>query len=139
MDVPSISLTTEGLTIVQNFSKVDYDGLSARFQMGPCQDIAVGLGLRLRDVKVTYHARPMIRPEAGSCTLSWSQDTDDTRVTIGDMNILGVQNDIDKLAKDAVREAVNLALDNFFGNEMRNELFRITLATCGSPGERGKP
>lgn len=38
--------------------------------------------------------------------MSWSQNHDDLKVAIGGLNILGVQNDIDKLAKDAAREAV---------------------------------
>jgi hypothetical protein len=132
VDVPAFSLTSQGLTVEQNISRLDADGLAAKFQLGACQDIGVGVGLRLRDVKVVYKARPMIVFDAnGTCTLSWNQDTDDTRVSIGDLNIIGVQNDIDKLAKDAVREALNLALDGFFGAVMRNELLKITLATCG--------
>jgi hypothetical protein len=132
IDVPAFTLTTQGLTVEQNISRLDADGLAAKFQFGPCQDIGVGIGLRLRDVKVVYKARPTIVFDGnGYCTISWNQDTDDTRVSIGDMNIIGVQNDIDKLAKDAVREALNLALDGFFGAVMRNELLKITLATCG--------
>jgi hypothetical protein len=132
IDVPAFSLTSQGLTVEQNISRLDADGLAAKFQFGPCQDVGVGVGVRMRDVKVVYKARPMIVFDAnGSCTLSWNQDTDDTRVAIGDLNIIGVQNDIDKLAKDAVREALNLALDGFFGAVMRNELLKITIATCG--------
>ena len=141
VDVPTFTLNSQGLTVEQNIARLDADGLAAKFQLGPCADVGVGLGLRLKDVKVTYRARPMIAMDAsGGCTLSWNQDTDDTRVSIGDMNIIGVQNDIDKLAKDAVREAANAALDGFFGAAMRNELLRITVATCGSPGAgKGRP
>lgn len=131
VDVPSFTLTTDGLTVVQNISRLDADGLATKFQFGPCQDIAAGVGLRLKDVKVTYKARPMLVFNTAGCSVSWNQDTDDTRVTIGDMNILGLQNDIDKLAKDAVREAVNLALDGFFGAVMRNELLKVSTVACG--------
>jgi hypothetical protein len=44
-----------------------------------------------------------------------------------------VQNDLDKLAKDAVREAVNAALDAFFGSALRGELQKVVVRTCGSP------
>ena len=132
MDVPTFSLTTQGLTVEQNIAKITADGLAASFQLGPCQDIDVGVGLRLNDVKVVYTARPMLTfTQNGGCTLHWNQDTDDTRVAIGSINILGVQNDIEKLAKDAVREAVNLALDGFFGAVLRNEMLKITVGTCG--------
>jgi len=138
VDVPTFSLTTQGLTVEQNIAKVTADGLAASFQLGPCQSIDVGVGLRLNDVKVVYKARPVLTFNTnGGCTLGWNQDTDDTRVSIGSMNILGVQNDIEKLAKDAVREAINLALDNFYGAVMRNELLRITVATCGQ--QKTKP
>lgn len=138
VDVPTFSLTSQGLTVEQNIAKITADGLAASFQLGPCQSIDIGVGVRLNDVKVVYKARPMITmSQNGGCTLSWNQDTDDTRVSIGSMNILGVQNDIEKLAKDAVREAVNLALDGFYGAVMRNELLKITVATCGQG--KGKP
>ncbi len=49
----------------------------------------------------------------GACSVHWNQDTDDITVSIGDLNIIGVQNNIDKLAKDAAREAINATLDGF--------------------------
>lgn len=131
VDVPKFTLTSQGLTIEQNISRLDADGLAAKFQFGPCQDVSVGVGLRLKDVMVTYKARPMISFNPAGCSVSWNQDTDDTRIAIGDMNIIGLQNDIDKLAKDAVREAVNLALDGFYGALMRNELMKISTVACG--------
>lgn len=137
MDVPAYTLNAQGLTVEQNISRLDADGLTAKVQLGPCQEISTGVGLRLKDVKVTYKARPMIVINPEGCSVAWNQDTDDTRVSIGDMNILGVQNDIDKLAKDAVREALNLALDGFFGGIMRNELLKISVAECGG-GARSK-
>ena len=137
VDVPQFTLNSQGLTVEQNISRLDADGLTAKVQFGPCQDISTGVGLRLKDVKVTYKARPMIVINSAGCSVAWNQDTDDTRVSIGDMNILGVQNDIDKLAKDAVREALNLALDGFFGAIMRNELMKISTVECGG-GARTK-
>jgi hypothetical protein len=58
-------------------------------------------------------------------------------ISIGDLNILGVQNDIDGLAKKAVQEALNLALDGFFGATMRGELVKITSSVCGAPIQPG--
>jgi hypothetical protein len=139
MDVPTYSLTTQGLTIEQNIAALAADGLAAKFQLGPCQDIGFGVGLRLKDVKVVYKVRPMLTFDQNNrCSLGWSRDTDDLKISIGDMNVLGVQNDIEKLAKDAVREAVNLSLDDFFGAVMRNELLKITVASCGQ-GRAGRP
>ena len=139
VDVPTFTLTTQGLTITQNIAKLNADGLAAKFQAGPCQDIPFGVGLRLTDVKVVYKVRPMLTfNQNNSCALVWNSETDDLRVSIGDLNILGVQNNIDKLAKDAVREAVNLTLAGFYGTVMRNELSKITIATCGQ-GRGGKP
>jgi hypothetical protein len=133
VDVPTFTLTAQGLTITQNIARLNYDGLSVKVRVLACQDIDLpSIGLRLSDLKVTYTARPMISfGQAGACTVSWNQDTDDVRITIGDLNILGVQNNIDKLAKDAVREALNLALDGFYGSLMRNELLKISTGVCG--------
>jgi hypothetical protein len=136
VDVPQFTLTPQGLTVTQNIAKLNYDGLSVKVRVLACQDIDLpSIGLHLSDLKVTYTARPMISfgQANGACTVSWNQDTDDVRITIGDLNILGVQNDVDKLAKDAVREALNLALDGFYGSLMRNELLKISTGVCGQP------
>jgi hypothetical protein len=133
VDVPTFALTTAGLTVTQNISRIRADGLAAKFQLGPCQDIGVGVGVQLSDVKVVYKARPMVTFSAnGACTIHWNQDTDDITVSIGDLNILGVQNNIDKLAKDAAREAINATLDGFYGRMMRNELLKVSVGTCGA-------
>ncbi len=130
VDVPTFTLRPAGLTVTQNISKIKADGLSAKFQLGPCA--YVGVGVQLTDVKVVYQARPMVTfSTEGACTLHWNQDTDDITVSIGDLNILGVQNDIDKLAKDAAREAINATLDGFYGRVMRNELLKVSVGTCG--------
>jgi len=137
VDVPTFSLTPAGLTVAQNISKIKADGLTAKFQFGPCQDIGVGVGVQLTDVKVTYKARPTVTFSAqGACTIHWNQDTDDITVSIGDLNIIGVQNNIDKLAKDAAREAINAALDGFYGRVMKNELLKVSVGTCGGGKRR---
>lgn len=139
VDVPTFTLTAQGLTVTQNIARLNYDGLSVKVRVLACQDIDLpSIGLRLSNLKVTYTARPMISfgQANGACTVSWNQDTDDVKITIGDLNILGVQNDIDKLAKDAVREALNLALDGFYGSLMRNELLKISTGVCGQPRTR---
>jgi hypothetical protein len=53
-------------------------------------------------------------------------------VSIGDLNIYNTQNDLDKLAKDAVREAVNFTMNDILGSLMRNELTRVTVDVCGN-------
>jgi hypothetical protein len=132
VDVPKFTLNTQGLTVEQNISKIKADGLSAKFMLGPCTWAGYGIGVQLSDVKVVYQARPVVTfSSEGACTVHWNQDTDDTRVSIGDLNILGVQNNIDKLAKDAAREAVNAALDGFYGVLLRNELMQVSFGTCG--------
>ncbi len=132
VDVPKFTLNTQGLRVEQNISKIKADGLSAKFQLGPCHYIGYGIGVQLSDVKAVYTARPVVTFSSdGACTIHWNQDTDDTRISIGDLNMLGVQNNIDKLAKDAAREAINAALDGFYGVLLRNELMKISFGTCG--------
>lgn len=141
VDVPQFTLTTQGLTITQNISKINADGLVAKVRAVVCQDVSTGVGLRLSDVKVTYTARPMLSfsQSNGACTLGWSQDNDEVRVSIGDVNILGVQNNIDQLAKKAVEEAVNAMLERFYGDTMRGELVKITVGVCGQPASSASP
>jgi hypothetical protein len=132
VDEPSFTMTTDGLRIEQNFPKLTADGLTVKVQFGPCTDITTGIGVRISDIKVIYTARPMISvADSERCKMTWSLDTDDLRVSIGDLNISGVQNNIDKLAKDAAREALNAAFDSYFGSRMRGELLKVSVKTCG--------
>jgi hypothetical protein len=141
VDVPQFTLTNQGLTITQNISRLSADGLAAKFRAVACHDVDVGVGLRLSDVKVTYTARPQLSfsQSNGACTLGWSQDNDEVHVSIGDLNVLGVQNNIDQLAKKAVVEGVNAMLERFYGDTLRGELVKITVGVCGQPASRAAP
>jgi hypothetical protein len=133
MDVPKYTLNGQGLTLEQNISKISADGLAVKVQVGPCTDISTGVGVRLSDVKLIYKAKPMLTfDQNNNCKLSWSQGNDDLNISIGDLNILGVQNNIDKLAKDAAREALNASLDAYFSSKLRGELMKVTVNVCGS-------
>jgi hypothetical protein len=133
---PSYTLTTQGLTVVQNIDRIDAEALNFSFQLGPCVSAGGGFGIKLRDVKLTYKARPTIKFENGGCRVSLNPIPDETRVSIGDMNILGVQNDLDKLAKDAVREALNVSLANFFNGGLGSGLARASISACGGGKRR---
>lgn len=133
---PSYTLTAQGLTVVQNIDKLDAEGLNMSFQLGPCVSVGGGFGIKLRDVKLTYKARPTIKFENGGCRVSLNPIPDETRVSIGDMNILGVQNDLDKLAKDAVREGLNMTLANFFNGGLGSGLARAAISACGGGKRR---
>jgi hypothetical protein len=99
---------------------------------GPCVDVSAGVGVRLSDIKVTYKAKPMLTFDQNQhCKVTWNQQTDEMHVTIGDLNITGVQNNIDKLAKDAAREALNAVLDAYFGGRLRGELLKASVSVCG--------
>ena len=139
MDTPQFTLNNQGLTIVQNISRISGDGLTARAMLLACQEFGIGtIGVRVSDLKVTYTSRPLISfsQAGGGCTIGWNQDTDDVRVTIGDLNITNVQNDLDKLAKNAVEDAVNFTLGEFFGSMLRRELIRVAGGVCGQPATR---
>jgi hypothetical protein len=136
MDPPGFSLTPQQLTVTANISRVRADGLAFKFMVGPCNWVGAGLGVQLTDVKVVYKARPMLSFENGACRLAWNGDPNGVSVAIGDLNIIGVQNDLDKLAKDAVREALNLALDGAFGVALRNEVQGVVVQTCGGSSGR---
>jgi hypothetical protein len=135
MDAPKYTLNGQGLTLEQNISKISADGLAVKVQLGPCTDIGAGVGVRLSDVKLIYKAKPMLTfDQNNNCKLSWSQGNDDLNISIGDLNILGVQNNIDKLAKDAAREALNASLDAYFNSKLRGELMKVTVNVCGNSG-----
>jgi hypothetical protein len=137
IDPPAYQLTSQqGLKVEQNIARLDANGLTVKFQLGPCADIASGYGIKLRDVKLVYKARPMIEVKNNGCNVALNPIPDDTRVSIGDLNIIGVQNDIDKLAKDAVREGLNLTLQNFFNSSLGSGLARAAVQTCG--GSKGR-
>ena len=133
VDVPQFTLNYQGLTVSQNISRISNDGIKIKWQLGPCFENAGGFGFRLSDVKFVYKARPTLTfDEQGFCRLSWHEKPDEFRVSIGDLNIYNTQNDLDKLAKDAVREAVNFTMNDILGSLMRNELTRITVDVCGN-------
>ena len=134
-DPPKFSLNTSGLTVTQNIARVRADGLTYKFQLGPCAWVGAGLGVQLTDVKAVYKVRPMLSFDGnGACRLNWSDDTNSLAIAIGDLNIIGVQNDLDKLGKDAVREAINATLYAGFGNGLRGALNKIVIDTCGDKG-----
>jgi hypothetical protein len=138
VDQPQFTLNQQGLTIVQNISTINATGLSARIRVLACQDIPLpSFGLRLSDVRLRVKANPVLtfNQSNGACSLGWSQP--DVEITIGDLNMLGVQNDIDKLAKRAVEEALKLALGSYYGATMRGELVKITSSVCGAPIQPG--
>lgn len=133
VDVPQFTLNFQGLTVSQNISRISNDGIKIKWQLGPCFENAGGFGFRLSDVRFVYKARPTLTfDEQGFCRLSWNEKPDEFRVSIGDLNIYNTQNDLDKLAKDAVREAVNFTMNDILGSLMRNELTRITVDVCGN-------
>jgi hypothetical protein len=131
-DPPKFSLTTSGLTVTQNIAKIRADGLSYKFQLGPCAWVGGGFGVQLTDVKAVYKVRPMLSFDGnGACRLNWNDDANSLALAIGDLNIIGVQNDLDKLGKDAAREALNATLHAAFGNGLRGALNKIVIDTCG--------
>lgn len=132
MSPPTFQLTTAGLRVEENIGKIDANGLTVKFQLGPCMDIAGGFGVKLTDVKAIYKARPMLQFDTqGYCRVAWNEDPDSLRVAIGDLNIIGVQNDLDKLAKDAVREGANRTFQTIH-ELLRNDLTKISLNVCGN-------
>jgi hypothetical protein len=132
MQPPAFQLTTAGLRVDQKINKIDANGLTVKIQLGPCADVASGFGIKLTDVKVTYKARPMISyDEQGFCKINWNEDPDSLKVSIGGMNIIGLQNDLDKLAKDAVREGANRTFELVF-QALRNDLTKVTIDACGN-------
>jgi hypothetical protein len=141
VDVPQFTLTTQGLTVSQNISRINADGLIAKVRVVACQDISTGVGLRLSDVKVTYRAKPMLSFSQGngSCTVGWSPDNDEIHVDIGDLNILGVQNNLDQLARKAVVEALNAMLERFYAETMKDELVKVSLGVCGQSASSASP
>ncbi|MGQ0429924.1 MAG: hypothetical protein ACT4UQ_08335 [Gammaproteobacteria bacterium] len=137
VDRPTYSLTTQGLTVSQNVAKIRADGLAFKFMVGPCAWVGAGLGLQLTDVKFVYKAKPMLSfDDQGFCKLAWNNDPNSLSVAIGDLNVIGVQNDIDKLAKDATREALNATFDAMLGSALRGELQKVVISTCGSSKKR---
>lgn len=137
VDPPQYSLTTQGLTVSQNVARIRADGLAFRFMVGPCAWVGAGLGLQLTDVKFVYKARPMLSfDDQGVCKLAWNNDPNSLSVAIGDLNIIGVQNNLDKLAKDATREALNATFDAMLGSALRGELQKVVISTCGSSTKR---
>ena len=133
VDVPQFTLNLQGLTVSQNISRISNNGIKIKWQLGPCFENAGGFGFSLSDVKFVYKAHPTLTfDEQGVCRLNWNAKPDEFRVSIGDLNIYNTQNDLDKLAKDAVREAVNFTLNDILGSLMRNELTRITVDVCGN-------
>lgn len=132
MGPPSVQLTAQGLRVVENINKIDANGLTVKLQVGPCMDVAGGFGVKLTDVKVVYEARPVISYDSqGYCRLTWNEDPDSLRVAIGDLNIIGVQNNLDKLAKDAVREGANRTFKTVH-ELLRNDLTKISVNVCGN-------
>ena len=133
---PSYQLTSQGLTVTERIEAIDAVGLSYKFQLGPCLDVGGGFGIKARNVTLTFRARPTIKVEEGGCRVSLNAMLEETRVSIGDLNVLGVQNDLDKLAKHAVEDGVNSTLANFFNRGLGSGLAKAAIGVCGGAKKR---
>jgi hypothetical protein len=133
IDKPTFELTSKGLTISQNISRLSAQGIKIKWQLGPCAWSATGAGVSMSDIEFVYKAKPMLTFDGnGACRLTFNSQTEKIKVKIGDFNITGVQNDLDKLAKDAFREGINAAFSAMFGNLMADSLAKVTVDMCGS-------
>jgi hypothetical protein len=141
VDVPQFTLTTQGLTITQNIAKLEANQLAVKVRAVACHDIDYGIGVLLSNVRVTYRARPNLSfsQSNGACTVGWSQDNDSIEVAIGDINVLGLQNNVDQLGRRAVVEALNFVLEGFYGDALRNELVKVSVGVCGQPASSAPP
>lgn len=133
IDKPKFELTPKGLTISQNVSRISAQGLKIKWQFGPCAWSAAGVGVTISDIGFVYKAKPMLTFDGnGACRLTFNSQTEKIKVKIGDFNVTGVQNDLDKLAKDAFREGINAAFRAMYGNLMADSLAKVTVDMCGS-------
>ncbi len=133
IDKPKFELTPKGLTISQNVSRISAHGLKIKWQLGPCAWTVVGVGVTMSDIEFVYKAKPMLTFDGnGACRLTFNSQTEKIKVKIGDFNMTGVQNDLDKLAKDAFREGINAAFRAMYGDLMADALAKVTVDMCGS-------
>ena len=133
IDKPTFELTSKGLTISQNISRLSAQGIKIKWQLGPCAWSATGVGVSMSDIEFVYKAKPMLTFDGnGACRLTFNSQTEKIKVKIGDFNITGVQNDLDKLAKDAFREGINAAFRAMYGDLMADSLAKVTVDMCGS-------
>jgi hypothetical protein len=132
IDPPQFTLTTQGLTVTQTIPVIDANALTFKFQLGPCADVAAGFRVKLTNVRLVYRARPTLSFDQQVCKLSMSSDSDEINVTIGGLNVINVQNDLDKLAKKAVEDGINYSLDKFLSSGLRSALTQIVNSACGA-------
>lgn len=132
IDPPKFKLTPKGLTITQNISRISAQGLKIKWQLGPCVEAVAGIGVKMSDVTFVFKARPILTFDGnGICRLTFNSEIGKIRVKIGDLNITGVQNDLDKLIKDAFREGLNASFEAMYGKLMGNALAKVTVNMCG--------
>jgi hypothetical protein len=133
-DMPTFAVSSDGgFTVTQNIARIRADGLTYKFQLGPCAWVGAGFGVQMTDVKAVYKFRPTLSFDpAGTCRLNWNTASNSLAIAIGDLNIIGVQNDLDRLGKDAVREALNATLHAAFGNGLRGAVNKVVVDTCGN-------
>ena len=130
IDPPQFKLSTEGLVITQRFPRIAAQGLKVKFQLGPCVEHTVGIGVVLSDVTFTLRARPMIAISSDACRVTLNQDQEDFRVAIGGMNITGLQNDLDPLAKEAFEESLNALLNGTYELFVTDAMQRASVQLC---------
>ena len=132
VDQPTVQLNQDGLTIQQNIAKVKANGINVKFQFGPCMWSSAGLGIEVDNVSFTYKFKPMVMVSQGLCHVSFDQFPDHLQISIGDMHITGVNDQITKLAKDAIREGVNSTLEGGYLRLVTSELAKVSADFCGN-------
>jgi len=130
VDQPTFQLNEQGLTISQNIARLNANGLKFKFQLGPCVQSTAGFGMDVNNVNFVYKLKPMILVQNGLCKVTYDQDPEHLRVSIGSLHITGVQNDLANLAKDAIREGINFTLDGAYSSLVRSELTKVAADFC---------
>ncbi len=132
IDPPKFQLSMQGLTINENIARLSAQGVKVKFQVGPCVEHATGMGFSASDISFVFKARPALTFDGkGLCRFALHPDPTDIRVKIGGLNITGVQNDLDKLVKDAVREGLNFTLNGTFPGLISTALGKVAVDFCG--------
>lgn len=113
LDNPVVRFENSGIVVSFSIDRVEFSAIKLRMRPNPnileaCSfSSKFEVGGSMEDVRLTMRLDPLYDPER--CRLGWVTDLN-PEVRIGNLNLRPLQNDLDRMAKNMVEDALTFAL-----------------------------
>ena len=135
--LPSVRQEGSGVVMVFNIDRITLDGLMIRVRPNPnvaklCKfSKKFGVGGAASNVRLEFRVDPLL--DLQQCRVFFGGPLR-TSFSIGGLNLKPLQNDLDRVAKNMIEDALNQMIDGNVPDQMREAWSRALGATSCKPG-----